>query len=263
MRRMELFEIHDHPLFPTFLRNLCTDALEALWSFSNSYKPILSRLHHALAEVQTCEVLDLCSGGGGPWLQLVRDMEVEQNDPILVCLTDKYPNSEAFERARSQSKSKIRSDSRSVSATEVPVDLSGFRTIFSSFHHFGPEDASQILANAVNCGKGIGIFETACRRPKTCLAICFIPFLVWFVTPQIRPFRWSRLFWTYVLPVIPFVLCFDGWMSCLRAYSHSELRELLGKMPGNSYRWELGIEGDGFVPVTYLIGYPMKATPSI
>lgn len=53
MRRMELFEIQDHPLFLAFLRNLCTDALEALWSLSNSYKPILSRLHHALAEMQT------------------------------------------------------------------------------------------------------------------------------------------------------------------------------------------------------------------
>ncbi len=44
MRRTELFEIHDHPCFPAFLRDLVTDALQALWGFSNSYKPILPLL---------------------------------------------------------------------------------------------------------------------------------------------------------------------------------------------------------------------------
>jgi hypothetical protein len=35
-------------------------------------------------------------------------------------------------------------------------------------------------------------------------------------TPWIRPFRWSRLLWTYVVPIIPAVLLFDGIVSCLR-----------------------------------------------
>jgi len=43
MRQMELFEIHDHLLFPAFLRDLTT-----------------------LDRVGTREILDLCSGGGGP-----------------------------------------------------------------------------------------------------------------------------------------------------------------------------------------------------
>ena len=67
MRRAELFEIHDHSRFPTFLRDLVTDALQALWNFSNSYKPILPLLRNALDVVGTREILDLCSGGGGPW----------------------------------------------------------------------------------------------------------------------------------------------------------------------------------------------------
>jgi len=65
MRRAELFEIHDHSRFPTFLLDLVTDALQALWNFSNSYKPILPLLRNALDVVGTREILDLCSGGGG------------------------------------------------------------------------------------------------------------------------------------------------------------------------------------------------------
>ena len=259
MSREELFEIHDHPWFPKFLRDLVTDALQALWDFSNSYKPILPLLRNALARAGTTEVLDLCSGGGGPWLQLVRDFESDQHLPISVCLTDKYPNHEAFQRAFSGSNSRIRFDPRPVDATDVPVDLGGLRTIFSSFHHFRATDARIVLADAVGRSKGIAIFEIARREPKIMLTICFIPFLILFLTPQIRPFRWSRVLWTYVLPVVPFVLWFDGWISCLRSYSHEELRELARSFPEESYRWELGTQRDGFLPVTYLIGYPASS----
>jgi hypothetical protein len=88
------------------------------------------------------------------------------------------------------------------------------------------------------------------------LAVCFIPFLTLFLTPRIRPFRWLRLLWTYGVPVVLFVPWFDGWMSCLRSYSHEELSELVRSLPGEIYRWELGTQRDEFLPATYLIGYP-------
>jgi hypothetical protein len=256
MRRSELFEIHDHRWFPAFLRDPVTDALQALWNFGDSYKPILPLLRDALMTMGTSEVLDLCSGGGGPWFRLVRDFESEQHFPISVCLSDKYPNREAFERALFDSDSKIGFDLRPVLAADVPSDLKGFRTMFSSFHHFRATEARKVLANAVEHGRGIAIFETARREPRIMLAVCIIPFLILLLTPRIRPFRWSRLLWTYVIPVVPFVLLFDGWMSCLRSYSHEELSTLVENLPGENYRWDLGTQADGFLPVTYLIGHP-------
>jgi len=77
-------------------------------------------------------------------------------------------------------------------------------------------------------------------------------------TPLIRPFRWSRLLCTYVLPIIPLVLLFDGVVSCLRTYSPLELREMIKKLPGSEYQWKVGeySKASGQVPITYLIGYP-------
>jgi hypothetical protein len=37
-----------------------------------------------------------------------------------------------------------------------------------------------------------------------------MPLAGFLTAPFIRPFRFSRLFWTYVITVIPFVLFFDG-----------------------------------------------------
>jgi hypothetical protein len=84
-------------------------------------------------------------------------------------------------------------------------------------------------------------------------------------TPLIRPFRWSRLLCTYVLPIIPLVLLFDGVVSCLRTYRPQELREIVKKLSGIEYQWEAGeySRASGQVPITYLIGHPhVRVSPS-
>jgi hypothetical protein len=261
MNHMDLIEIHDHPRFPAFLRDLATDALEALWNFSNSYHPILPRMRRAIALAGNPQVLDLCSGGGGPWPRINHDLESAHQSSFRVCLTDKYPNSSAFERAHATSQGCITFEPRSVDAAHVPPSLTGFRTIFSSFHHLNPTEARDALRDAVLSRQGIGVFELARPALRTVLINCSIPFLVWFLTPKIRPFRWSRLLFTYVIPIVPLVLCFDGLVSCLRAYSHEELSEMIDSIPANAYKWELGEESSGLLPVTYLIGYPQSISP--
>jgi len=72
------------------------------------------------------------------------------------------------------------------------------------------------------------------------------------MVPFIRPLRFARFVWTYLLPVIPFVLFFDGVLSCLRAYSPAELREMASRVGAKKYRWDAGRAG----VVTYLVGYP-------
>jgi hypothetical protein len=53
MRRIDVVELHDQPRFPVFLRNLITEALQALWEFGNSYHPILMRLYASLSATST------------------------------------------------------------------------------------------------------------------------------------------------------------------------------------------------------------------
>src|SRR6201998_4913968 len=116
---MRLFEIHDHPQFPRFLRDMVTDALQVLWDSSNLYQPIVPRLQRALVKSGTRNVLDLCSGGGGPWLSLARNLERKEHYPVTVCLTDRYPNRKAFERLQSRSKLTAKLYSRPIEACPI------------------------------------------------------------------------------------------------------------------------------------------------
>ena len=259
MRRIQFIEIHEQPWFPSFLRDDVTDALQYGIGFLKAYAAIGPTLQNALDSSRGRTIVDLCSGGGGPWMGLSRSFKVDARDN-QICLSDKFPNLIAFEKVRAASANHITFCQERVDAMKVPRELKGFRTIFSSFHHFPPEVARAVLQDAVDAGESIGIFEVTRRAPSAIVLMFPWALLVFVTTLWMRPFRWSRLFWTYLIPIIPFVVLFDGLVSCLRTYRPRELREIIGKLTGREYRWNVGehLSGSGRIPITYLIGCPRE-----
>lgn len=253
MRRQRWFEIHDQPWFPAFLRDRVTEALEAVWNGNGTYGPVARRLRAAIRQSGANEVVDLCSGGGGPWLGLYP--EVADGSELQVCLTDMYPNLSMMHRAMGEN-SEFTARTEPVDARAVPADLPGFRTIFSSFHHFDPASARAMLADAFERRQGIGIFEAARCNPWTLLAVSAVPLLGMREAARARPARFRRLFWTFVLPVVPATLWIDGLLSCLRSYSLADLAELTQGLTADDYSWEIGEAGGGRVPIRYLLGQP-------
>jgi hypothetical protein len=261
MRRIQLIEFHDQPWFPGFLRDQVTDALQLILHLGNFYQPMVGRLRRAVEDARARQILDLCSGAGGPWLWLYKDFDRQDSLAVPVSLTDKYPNASAFTRAHIASHNKIHFHAAPVNATEVPPELEGFRTIFTSFHHFPPREAQAILQDAVDRQQGIAILEVPGRHILTIVLSFLVPVAGLLVTPFLRPFRWSRLLLTYVIPIVPLVLGFDGIVSCLRVYSPRELAELTERLSFASegeYQWDIGEEHAGLLPITYLIGYPTR-----
>jgi len=253
------FEFHDHKWFPKSLRDGVTDGLQLILSLGGIYRPIVRLLNEAVEASGAERIVDLCSGGGGPWLWLYRLLLVRDGRRIEVCLTDKYPNIAAFENARQETGGQVTFYRGFLDAGSPPRELAGFRTIFTSFHHFTPDEAVAILQNAADNGQGIGVFEAAKRAPLHILLTALIPLAGFLTAPFARPVRISRLFWTYVIPVIPFVLFFDGVISCLRAYSQKELSLLSAQVKADNYVWQIGECSGDLAPVTFLIGYPAPA----
>ncbi len=249
MRRFHFIELEDLPGWPKVFRDGMTDYLETVVRLTNPYAVVVPKLAAALEACQATHVLDLCSGAGGPWAILLPMLQYRK--PVVL-LTDFYPN---------PAHTTLPYHPEPVDATAVPATLLGFRTLFASFHHFRPEQARAILADAVAKRQGIAVFEATARTFWGVFGMLFVPIAVWLFTPQIRPVRLSRLFWTYVLPVLPLAILFDGVVSCLRTYTPDELRELVVGLD-ESYTWEIGSEpvARSPLPITYLIGLPKEGT---
>lgn len=256
MRRVHAFELEDQEWFPRAIRDYATDFLRFMIELGDSYAPAIPIIRRLLTVCRTDRVLDLGSGSGGPWVQLY-DRVRGDDARLQVLLTDRYPNARASEQVLRAAPGGLSYHEAPVDALNPPPDLAGVRTLFTALHHFRPEEVRAILAGAVHSRRGIGAFEFSERSVKGFLLILLSPLFALVVTPLIRPFRWTRLLWTYVLPIVPVVILFDGVISVLRTYTVDELREVVASLQAEGYDWEVGtLKGKAPIPVLYLVGCP-------
>jgi hypothetical protein len=261
MARVHLFEFTDQTWYPSLFRAIQTDYLQFVASLGSSHRYLLPLIRKCMEQTGTSEVVDLCSGGSGPWPGLVRQAQTEGN-PIHVNLTDLYPNPGAVERWADGLHPGIRYLAEPVDAHRVPAHLKGVRTLFEGFHHFRPEDARAILQGAADQRAAIAIFDIALTPPWGPLMLILSPVMTLFsylvLTPFIQPQTLTRLVFTYLLPVVPLATCWDGIVSLLRGYSIPELQTLTAPLQREGYTWECGRAETG-TPIftyTYLLGYP-------
>lgn len=262
MPRLHLLELHEQPWCPSAIRDGATDCLRFIATVGGQYKHVAPLLQEALIATDATRIVDLCSGGGGPWLALGRTLLTNAGQPVPILLTDLFPHARAGQRHKLTPGATIRFCPTAVDATQPPAELTGLRTLFTAFHHFTPAQAQSILQSAVNTGQGIAIFEQTARTPLGLLVMYLLPWLALVSALVVRPWRLSRCFWTFVIPAIPLMLWFDGIVSCLRTYSAAELQALVAALEpapsGAVYVWRIGKVRSPLSPlgVSYLIGYP-------
>jgi hypothetical protein len=256
MKRRHLPELEDETWFPTFLRDYGTDYLQFLVNATGFYKDLVPTIQRGLAKAKQKVIVDIAAGGGGGWKKLGPKLkEAEPNAKVI--LTDYFPNLDAFKALEKKDPSFYSYKAESVNALDVPKDLQGFRTQFLSFHHFRPDDATKILQNAVDCQSPIMIVEVTERNPgnviKMLSTILISPFLI----PFTGPFKIGRLFFTYIIPIMPFFIAWDGIASVYRSYHPSEIEAMTKTLKnGDSFTWEIGWHGKGSQKMLVALGLP-------
>jgi len=257
VRRRQLVELEDLDWCPRAVRDGGTDWLAFMANQTKIFSAVVPKIRSAMAAVGTNQVLDLCSGAGGPWLTLVD--ELARSGPVEVQLSDRFPNVAAFLALQARSQGRLGFREKPIDAADVPGELPGVRTLFNCFHHFPPDVAAEILNDAVRKRRPIAIFEGVNHRTIGLVAIPLQLPAMLLLMPFVKPFRWSRMLLTYVLPMIPFIVVFDGTISLLRIYLPDELRALVARLPNaDSFEWDIGttpLPGLG-IGLTHLVGVP-------
>ena len=262
MRRFRLFEFTDLPWYPQTFRQIQTDYLQFVATRGSGQAGLVPLLIKAMQHAGTTEIVDLCSGGAGPWRLLQRQL-ADAGWPVTIKLTDKYPHPEALRQWAAASQPGVEYLPEPVDALDPPPSLSGMRTMFEGFHHFPPAAARSILRDAFEKRVAIGIFEARVPSPWGPILLALAPFTTLLgylvMTPFIKPRSWSRLLWTYLIPVVPLATCWDGIVSLLRVYSPRDLEALSERLIAPDYAWEIGTASTG-TPIfeyVYLVGYPV------
>ncbi len=253
MSRIHLFEFEDLQWFPAFLRNYMTDFLQFLTNKSKLFRPIIPIIEKGIERSDKNKIIDLSSGGGGGLLWIGQELQ-KRNPDLSIVMTDLYPNIPAFTYTKQQSKN-FEYIADPVDARDIPDKLKGLRTQFLSLHHFRPEDAKKILQNAVDTKQNIAVFEGQERSLASIFAMIFSPITVLLVTPFIKPFSLGRIVFTYLIPLVPVFVLWDGVVSSLRTYSVKEMETLVeGLENKEQFDWEISRKKSGPGVNLYLLG---------
>ena len=259
MARIHLFEFEDLSWFPNSIRESMTDYLGFVLDKLKFYDPVVPLLAEKMTLLQINTIVDVCSGSGLPVKGIFPTLNKQHTVRFL--LTDKFPNLSSYKKLKANSGGKIDYVETSVDAMNVSKELRGLRTIFSAIHHFKEEQVKRILKDTIKKNMPIGIFDSGDKNIFTILGIIFIhPIIFFFVTPFLKPFRWSRIIFTYFIPITPFCTVWDGVISILRLYSPKALLKLAEEADENEeFHWEYGkLKNKKGFKITYLTGIPTK-----
>jgi hypothetical protein len=260
MKRIHLFEFEDFNWFPNWLRKCMTNYIIAFHRVLNSEREIAKLVAKALAHSKEKQILDLCSGSGGPMVKVKELLQKEHGIlDVKLILSDLYPNEDAARKINSLNNPRLIYQTEPVNAGKVDPDIQGVRTMICSFHHMKPELAHSILKDAKESHQPICIYEISDNTPPAFLWWLAVPFgfiMTLFFTPLVRPLTFQQIFFTYFIPLIPLFIAWDGAVSNARTYTLNDLEEVLKGLDSADYIWEKGIVKGRFGGKVYLLGLP-------
>jgi hypothetical protein len=167
-------------------------------------------------------------------------MEARFGMAATATMTDRFPNAAFAASVNARHDPRLTYRTTPVDASAVPFDLVGARTIIGGFHHLPPDLARGVLASAAREGQPICVLEATANHPIAIVIALLLPLLVFLTTPVVRPLRASQVLLTYVFPVLPLLIFWDGFISNLRTYSQKELQALAASVDVPGYRWTIG-----------------------
>ncbi|TFB06561.1 hypothetical protein CCMA1212_000489 [Trichoderma ghanense] len=270
--RLHLFEIDDQSWFPAFLRSRIQDCLTLAWNTNTPLQPqspariAASALIHELgSSLPSYTFIDFCAGAGGPTPAIQRainsHLSAQGKPAVDFVLTDLHPNVAAWEKLVEKDP-RIMFEREPVDASSAPSHLihrkdgkKVLRLFNLSFHHFDDALARAILKDTVNTSHGFAIFELQDRSFANAVTVLMLGVAAIAMAPLLA---WKRkspamFFFSWIMPVLPFVLVFDGLVSCLRTRTSGEIEALLRGCGADTTLWEMRSGRSKFIwPCGYL-----------
>ena len=247
-RRIHSFEFNDSAATPLAIKESIVETLSRGLEWGGILTSVAKPFAAFTKAAKVHEVLDLCSGAGRPVRILARAMRESGGTVPRFLLTDMMPHPDAWNALQLEMPEAIAFVPTAVDATAVGAELSARRArlIINALHHFPPETASALLADAVRNKAPIFIAECFERGYRNFLPLVPPLFLAHLANPLLAPrHKLSKALLTWLTPVIAIAGLWDGFVSSMRVYSEAELRGMVAGF-GTDYEWTYGTCGFSF-----------------
>ncbi|MEM7372297.1 MAG: hypothetical protein AAF587_27005 [Bacteroidota bacterium] len=144
--------------------------------------------------------------------------------------------------------------------SEMQTEEEGLYTMINSFHQFAPAEARTFLSQIARKKHPLAILEGNNDSLWQLVGMTIIlPMTILLTAPIVRPFRPSRLLFTYLIPILPIASLLDGFLALFKLYAPKDLDQLVSTIQVPGYMWESGKRDNGRGgKIMYLLGYPVS-----
>jgi hypothetical protein len=226
MKRKQAPQITNAKWFPNFLTRCVHEFMSWFVNKVNAAKPFIPLIEEGLQHAERIIVINKKCGAGFETVDRLLDEKINR---VFV-------------------------DADHFTASEEGLYLS-----VNSFHQFSVDEAKDILKQIAENKQPVVVVEGNNDSLWQVFGMTVIvPLTVLLTAPFVKPFRFVRIIFTYILPILPFVTFFDGFMALFKLYAPKDLDELTTSIKTGGYSWRTGkLDNGRGGKVIYLIGYPV------
>ena len=148
---------------------------------------------------------------------------------------------------------------KSIPISDFNTDTKGVYLFLNSFHQLNVKQAKEILSQIAKSKNPIIIVEGNNDSLWQVVGMTvFVPLTTLLTAPFVKPFRLTRLLFTYIIPVLPLIITIDGCIALLKLYNPKDLLELTSSINAPKYEWKAGKNDNGRGgKIIYLTGKPI------
>jgi hypothetical protein len=242
-------ELEDYSWFPAKLRRWQLEFVGHMSVWTKLYKPLAPVIDKMISNNQISAMQDCCSGSGIPAVYIHQQLQTA----IPLLLTDKFPD-ESF-----VNKPTVIYAAQPVDILQMQTAKMVMYTMFNAFHHFTAAQQKQILQQFVAGNSPFVITEILEPGFLNAVKIFFTGTLLQlFAAPFVQPFSFTRLFFTYIIPVNLFTVTYDGIISVVRSKTSKQYEELFKNMGSNNFVINVGKQKNWKGNLVYIKGEPVK-----
>lgn len=213
------------------------------------YTPLVITVAKLMSATNIQQWTDCCSGAAGPVKCLLAN-GVLVNE---VWLTDKFLMTPVFPKPIPTT---VHCQTVDVPNDAIPGN--GLVSFFNAFHHFTNLERTKLLREIAESRRPLVIAEIT--QPTIASFLCVTAATVvgqLIFAFQVVPFRWSRILFTYIIPLNLVTITWDGWMSVFRSISQKSFLQIANTLSTKAYRFSFIKTGSWWKRVYVLTGEPI------
>jgi hypothetical protein len=216
MRRKQITQFINTKWCPRQIKKLCSEFVSWFVVKVNAAKPFIPVIENALTESKKNNIINLeLNIGAG--IETVRPF---LNRHLIITST---------------------------TLSEINTQQqSGMYLFVNSFHQLPAITAKKTLEEIAKSRNPVVVVEGNNDSLWQLIGMTiFVPFTVILSAPFVKPFRWSRILFTYIIPVLPFIISIDGCIALLKLYNPKDLNKLTSSIKVSGYKWTAGKKDNG------------------